>query len=106
MNAKEAKAQAHLNKTHTEEAKRIREEKLKNSDVALLYKHLHDKIESAVAEGKLSTSSAGQTIEFPHERFSNSIINEVADLLRAEEYNLSMTTHNAYNKIKFEISWA
>ncbi len=105
MNAQEAKALAALNKKNAEETVKLRTEKLKNADSAILYKHFSDKIDEAVKAGKPSTSAAGQIIEFAADRFANDVITDVVNALRAENYNVTMEKHNAYNKLRFEISW-
>lgn len=105
MNAKEAAAKASINKKHTEDTIKLKKEDLRAKDVALFYAHLHEKIETAVNAGKLTTKDAGLSIEFPADRFQDGIIQEVVTKLRGEGYSVSMDKHNAYNKLRFEISW-
>lgn len=105
MNAKEAKAKAALAKKHTEENRKARREDIKNKDTALLYKDMVDKIEIAVNAGFPSTLAAGQKIEYSSDRFENSVISDVVTKLREDGYVVTMTTHNAYKKLNFEISW-
>lgn len=105
MNATQAKAAASINKKHEEENKKVKATNLQNADTALLYKAFHDKIDQAVAAGALSTVQAGITIEYSADRFPGNVVTDVVTKLREEGFSVNMTTHNAYKKTKFEISW-
>ncbi len=105
MNAKEAKAAATLNKKHKEETQKAKINDVIGKDIAILYKHFSDKIDTAVNSGHISTSSAGQALEFAGDRFDNKVITTVVDKLREEGYNVTMNKHHAYNKLIFEVSW-
>jgi hypothetical protein len=102
MNAKEAKEQAMLNNSQMKENVKIKEEKARLANAEVLLKHFRDNINTAVKAGLLTTAG----MEFDIDRFSDEVIRAVSEELRDEGYTLHKEKHNAYQKMKFTISWA
>jgi hypothetical protein len=102
MNAQEAKKKALENKKEMEETSKLRKEKSFNVDVNLLLNHFHGKIKQAVDKGRLAIDP----VEFSVDRFSDDVVREVASDLKEDGYHLVMEKHNAYQKVKFTISWS
>jgi hypothetical protein len=105
MNAKEAKAQAEKHVKTQAETRKLQIETQKNENVTLLYTHMCNKIDEAVALGKLSTDAAGIDIKFPDDRFTDDVISDVVNMLRQNGFNVNKIHHNAFKTIKFDINW-
>ena len=101
MNAKDAKKLAEQNKAQAEEKRRLDKETARETDVQLLVDHFQKKIDEAVDAGRLSAKD----IKFSADRFTNEVVNDAVDQIRAEGYSVAMEKHNAYNTITFKISW-
>lgn len=102
MNAQDAKKQAEANKAQIAENVKIRIDKAKLDNVESLMLHFRIQIGEAVKKGLMTTAE----ISFPVDRFTDEVIREVSDQLKADGYNLSMNKHNAFQTVGFTINWA
>ena len=102
MNAEDAKKLALSNKKAEETSRKIRAEGAESADIKILEAHFRNKISDAVAKGLLSTSP----IELDSSRFSDRVVQTVADNLDADGFSLAKNKHNAYQKTSYIISWA
>lgn len=101
MNAKQAKEQALETKKQMETVVQIRKDEQHEGEVKVLTSHFNTKIEEAVKKGHLSVGD----IVFPINRFTDEVIREVGDSFKRDGYNVSLEKHNAYQNMKFSISW-